>query len=119
MTGGVGAVTLGAAALTVAIASSEPLTDTLTVNTLAGADAVNATGLAATSLLLFTVDGGTEDDIVVGSAGADTLNGDAGFDILSAGNGNDTLNGGADTDYCDGGAGIDVGSLCETSVNIP
>jgi Ca2+-binding RTX toxin-like protein len=85
---------------------------------LAGADAINASGLAATSVLLFA-NAGTEDDVVVGSTGNDMVNGDAGNDILSAGNGADTLNGGTETDYCDGGAGIDAGSNCETSVNIP
>ena len=67
--------------------------DRLTVNGLAGADVVDASGLAADSALL-TLDGGDGDDVLVGGAGDDTLRGGAGDDVLLGGPGNDTLDGG-------------------------
>ena len=67
--------------------------DRLTVNALAGADVVDATGLAAGSALL-TLDGGDGDDVLLGGAGDDTLLGGAGDDVLIGGPGNDTLDGG-------------------------
>jgi Ca2+-binding RTX toxin-like protein len=104
--------------IAVAITNAEPANDALTVNTSSGDDLVGASGLANSSVLL-TVNGGTDDDVVVGSDGNDTLNGDAGNDWISAGNGADTVNCGADSDLADGGPGIDVGSNCETVFNIP
>jgi Ca2+-binding RTX toxin-like protein len=67
--------------------------DRVTVNALAGADVVDATGLAATSALL-TLDGGDGDDVLLGGAGDDTLLGGAGDDVLIGGPGNDTIDGG-------------------------
>ena len=64
-----------------------------------------------------TVSGGTGDDVLTGTAGADVLHGNAGNDLLDAQggddvlfghDGNDTLNGGAGNDYLRGGAGTDV-----------
>jgi Ca2+-binding RTX toxin-like protein len=68
--------------------------DRVTVNALAGDDVVDATGLAAGSALL-TLDGGADDDILLGGAGNDTLLGGAGDDILIGGPGTDTIDGGA------------------------
>jgi Ca2+-binding RTX toxin-like protein len=67
--------------------------DRVTVKALAGADVVDATGLAATSALL-TLDGGDGDDVLLGGAGDDTLLGGAGDDVLIGGPGNDTIDGG-------------------------
>jgi Ca2+-binding RTX toxin-like protein len=67
--------------------------DRVTVNAVAGADVVDATGLAATSALL-TLDGGDGDDVLLGGAGNDTLLGGAGDDVLIGGPGNDTIDGG-------------------------
>ena len=67
--------------------------DRLTVNALAGADVVDATGLAATAALL-TLDGGDGDDVLLGGAGNDTLLGGAGDDVLIGGPGTDTIDGG-------------------------
>jgi Ca2+-binding RTX toxin-like protein len=67
--------------------------DRVTVNALAGADVVDATGLAATSALL-SLDGGDGDDVLLGGAGNDTLLGGAGDDVLIGGPGNDTIDGG-------------------------
>ena len=113
-----GSVTVTNTSIALAITNAEPANDTLTINTSSGDDLVGASGLANSSVLL-TVNGGADDDVVVGSDGNDTLNGDAGNDWISAGNGGDTVNCGADTDLADGGPGIDVGSNCETVFNIP
>ena len=67
--------------------------DRVTVNALAGADVLDATGLAADSALL-TLDGGDGDDVLLGGAGNDTLLGGAGDDVLIGGPGVDIIDGG-------------------------
>jgi Ca2+-binding RTX toxin-like protein len=67
--------------------------DRLTVNALAGADVVDATGLSADSTLL-TLDGGDGDDVLLGGDGNDTLLAGDGDDVLIGGPGNDTIDGG-------------------------
>jgi Ca2+-binding RTX toxin-like protein len=67
--------------------------DRVTVNALAGADVLDATGLAADSALL-TLDGGDGDDVLLGGAGNDTLLGGAGDDVLIGGPGTDIIDGG-------------------------
>ena len=96
--GGNGAVSVTGLAATVNVAGAEPANDALSVNALAGDDAVEATGLAASSLAL------TED----GGAGADVLIGSAGNDVLLGGDGDDVLNGGPGLDVLDGGPGNNV-----------
>lgn len=83
------------AALTVA--GAEPGTDRVTVNTLAGNDVVDASGVAAGSALL-TLNGGTFDDLLIGGDGDDTINGGDGDDVLIGGPGFDSLDGGAGDD---------------------
>ena len=73
-------------------------TDRLAVNTLAGDDVVDGSGLAATAIPL-VADGGQGDDVLIGGAGNDTLRG---------GDGDDVLIGGAGADVLDGGAGSNV-----------
>jgi Ca2+-binding RTX toxin-like protein len=88
---GPSAQVLGLAAridVTGAIAGS----DRVTVNTLAGDDVVDASGLAANSALL-TANGGDGDDVLLGGAGNDTLLGGDGDDVLIGGPGNDVLDG--------------------------
>ena len=84
------------------ISNAAPANDTLTVNLSNGNDLLSASGLAATSVAL-TLNGGANDDILVGSDGGDTFNC------------------GDQTDYADGGPGIDSLPVanCETTVNIP
>jgi Ca2+-binding RTX toxin-like protein len=118
LSGSAGTVTLASPAATIAIVDAQPANDTLTINTSSGADLVGASGLASTSVLM-TVNGGANDDSLVGSQGNDTINGDAGNDFLNGGDGNDTLNGGADTDTIDGGAGIDTAVNGENVFNVP
>lgn len=67
--------------------------DRLTVNGLAGGDAIVAEGVTAGSMLL-TLDGGDGDDLLLGSRGDDVLLGGAGDDFLEGLGGNDTLDGG-------------------------
>jgi Ca2+-binding RTX toxin-like protein len=73
-------------------------TDRLTINALAGDDAVEGSGLAAGAIQL-TVDGGEGDDVLVGSPGNDVLHG---------GNGDDVLVGNGGVDVLDGGTGDNV-----------
>ena len=90
-------VTVSGLQAVVTIQHQEP-TDQLGVNGLAGADAIDASGLAAGAISL-ALDGG---------AGSDTLGGGAGAESLIGGDGNDTIdgNGGADTGLM--GAGDDT-----------
>ena len=67
--------------------------DRLTVNALGGADVIDASALAAGSVLL-TLDGGTQDDVLIGGSGNDTLLGGEGDDFLIGGPGNDATDGG-------------------------
>jgi hypothetical protein len=67
--------------------------DRLTVRALAGADVIDADGLAASAMLL-TEDGGTGDDVLIGGAGNDTLLGGEGDDVLIGGLGADVIDGG-------------------------
>ncbi len=67
--------------------------DRLNVNTLAGDDVVEASGVNANTISL-TANGGDGNDVLVGSPGKDTLNGGAGDDVLIGNGGNDALDGG-------------------------
>jgi RTX calcium-binding nonapeptide repeat (4 copies) len=85
-------VTVTGLAATVNITSAEAANDQLIVNALAGADAVEAGGLAAGAIKLVE-NGGDGDDVLIGSDGNDVIHGAAGDDILIGGPGNDTLDG--------------------------
>jgi Ca2+-binding RTX toxin-like protein len=65
--------------------------DHIVINGLGGDDVIVASGLSG---MLFTANGGDGDDVLIGSAGNDTLNGDAGDDVLIGGPGQDILDGG-------------------------
>jgi hypothetical protein len=102
LSGSSGSVTVATAAYTISVTNAEPANDTLTANLAGGDDVLSASGLAATSLDL-TVNSGPNDDVVVGSDGADTFSCDTG------------------TDFVDGGLAIDTlspGHGCETAINI-
>src|SRR5262249_19904153 len=62
-----------------------------------GEDLINASGLVAgkVALQLFGDEG---DDVIIGSAGGDSIRGGAGDDVLIGGSGNDTIGGGAGDD---------------------
>ena len=85
--------TLFGLATMVNIIGAEAANDRLIVSAGAGADAVEASGLAVGAIQL-TADGGEGDDILVGGDASDTLLGGAGDDVLIGGGGNDILDGG-------------------------
>jgi Ca2+-binding RTX toxin-like protein len=86
-----GLVTVSGLAATVTIANFEA-TDRLVINGLNGDDVITASGLG-TAMQLFA-NGGSGDDILIGSAGNDTLSGGPGDDILIGNGGIDVLDGG-------------------------
>jgi Ca2+-binding RTX toxin-like protein len=67
--------------------------DRLVINGLGGDDVIEASGLAAGSMLL-TADGGDGNDVLIGGDGNDVLLGGAGDDVLLGGPGIDVLDGG-------------------------
>ena len=75
------------------VTGAEPASDRVTINTLAGADVVDASGVAAGSVKL-TLNGGAADDVLIGGDGDDTILGGEGDDVLIGGPGVDTLDGG-------------------------
>jgi Ca2+-binding RTX toxin-like protein len=92
----------------VSVSGAIATNDRLTVNALAGDDVVDASGLAAGSILL-TADGGDNDDVLIGGGGDDTLLGGAGDDVLIGGPGADILDGGT-------GDNVVINSLTSDSV---
>jgi len=102
LSGSSGSVTVTSSAFTISVSNAAPVNDSLTVNLSGGDDVLSASGLASSSVVL-ALNGGANEDILVGSDGADTFNCDTGID------------------YADGGSGIDVNTAgaCETTVNIP
>lgn len=102
LAGSAGSVTITSAAFIIAITNAAPATDTLTINTAGGDDIVSASQLANSSVVL-TLNGGANNDILVGSAGNDTINGNDGDDFLAGGLGTDVGNGGTGTDTNGGG----------------
>jgi Ca2+-binding RTX toxin-like protein len=93
----------------VRIAHAEPALDQLSVKTLAGDDAVDAAGLAASSVKL-SLDGGSDDDRLLGSAGIDSILGGEDDDEADGNQGNDvaSLGTGDDSFTWDPGDGSDV-----------
>jgi Ca2+-binding RTX toxin-like protein len=77
----------------VTVAGGSAVNDRLTVNALAGDDVLDASGVAAGSVLL-TLDGGDNSDVLLGGNGDDTLLGGDGDDVLLGGAGTDTIDGG-------------------------
>jgi Ca2+-binding RTX toxin-like protein len=80
-------------AAAVNITGAEAANDRLTINALAGDDAVDAQGLAVGAIQL-TADGGAGADVLIGGEGDDILLGGDGDDVLVGGPGNDVLDGG-------------------------
>jgi Ca2+-binding RTX toxin-like protein len=102
-------VTISGLKATVHIAGQDRAKDQLTVNALGGDDVVNASALAANSILL-ALNGGDGNDLLIGSAGADLINGGRGNDTALMGAGNDTFvwNPGDGSDIVEGQAGFDT-----------
>ena len=84
-------------------------TENLVVNLNGGDDTFSATGNLS-SLIRFTVDGGTGNDTILGGNGADQLLGGDGSDLIDGQQGNDTalLGAGDDVFQWDAGDGNDV-----------
>lgn len=96
----------GADVITVGDISSVALVS-LIVDGGVGNDTIDGSGSATGSIVLQGV-GGEGDDMLIGSASADSLSGGNGADIIMGGAGNDTLNGDAGLDVIMAGAGDDV-----------
>jgi Ca2+-binding RTX toxin-like protein len=81
--------------------------DSLIVRGVGGNDVISASALPAGTVLL-TLDGGNDNDTLVGTGGVDTLLGGSGDDLVLGGGGGDTIQGNAADDTLDGGAGADL-----------
>jgi Ca2+-binding RTX toxin-like protein len=90
--------------------------ETFTIRTGGDGNAFDTINLATTSndVIIYgngggdTLTGGAFNDTLFGQGGNDALNGGAGNDVLNGGGGDDTLNGGLGADTMVGGAGNDV-----------
>ena len=91
------------------ITNSEGANDSLVVNALGGDDAVTATTLPA-GVIRLTIDGGADEDELLGSQGADVFLGGDNEDTIFGDNGNDLafMGGGDDTFRWDPGDGNDT-----------
>jgi len=109
VTGGGGRASVTGLQAAVNIANAEPANDTLTINALAGADVVDASGLAATTVKL-EINGGDGVDTLTGSAGGDLIDGNHGNDVALLGAGDDTFiwDPGDGSDTVEGQAGADT-----------
>ncbi len=109
ISGANGSATVAGLSALVHITNAEPANDTLLVNTLGGADEVDAAGLAASAIKL-TIDGGSGDDSLLGGAGIDQLLGGSDDDSVDGNQGNDAafLGSGDDSFTWDPGDGSDV-----------
>ena len=76
---------------------AEPTLDRFTVSGRDGDDVVDASGIAAGSMLL-TLNGDIGDDVLIGGDGDDVISGNEGDDVLLGGPGTDTLDGGPGDD---------------------
>jgi Ca2+-binding RTX toxin-like protein len=107
ITGSRGVIEVAGLAAAVSIITPES-NDQLIVNTLAGADTVNAAGLAA-GLIGLQINGGDDADNLIGSQGNDVINGGRGNDIAFMGSGDDVFvwNPGDGSDVVEGQDGAD------------
>ena len=86
-----GVVTVSGLGADITISNFDP-TDRIVINGLGGDDVIEASGLGTAMQLV--ADGGDGNDILVGSAGNDTLLGGNGDDVLLGNGGQDSLDGG-------------------------
>lgn len=96
--------------LLVNVSNSEGANDALVVNALGGNDAVSASTLNAGILRQLTIDGGTDNDTLLGSRGVDFLLGGDGNDFIDGQQGNDValMGAGNDVFQWDPGDGSDT-----------
>jgi Ca2+-binding RTX toxin-like protein len=102
-----GSVRVNSGARLLALDGADPANDTLELRGDAGADRVDASGLAADGIALQAA-GGEGNDTLVGSAGDDRMTGGAGDDRLDGGAGDDFLVGAIGNDLLVGNLGDDV-----------
>ncbi len=109
ITGANGGASVGGLAASTRIGNAEPGTDTLAVNGLGGDDLLSAPNLAASAITL-ALNGGFENDTLIGGAGVDRLSGESGNDVVDGNQGNDLglLGEGDDSFIWDPGDGSDV-----------
>jgi Ca2+-binding RTX toxin-like protein len=86
-------VTVSGLAAAVSIVGSEPTLDQLIINLREGDDALEAGDLQV-DVIHLEVHGGRGDDVIIGTAGSDSLFGDEGDDVLIGLGGSDVLDGG-------------------------
>jgi Ca2+-binding RTX toxin-like protein len=118
VTGNAAGVAVTGLAATVKITGAEAANDQLIVNALAGADTVNASGLPA-GLINLTLNGGANDDLLIGSQGDDVVTGGTGNDVALLGSGDDTFvwNPGDGSDTVEGQAGSDTLQFNGANIN--
>jgi Ca2+-binding RTX toxin-like protein len=102
----------------VTIDGAEAGNDLLVIHGLGGNDTIDASGLGAGHINL-QIDGGTGDDIIIGSGGNDTIIGGTGNDFLRGGAGDDTFvwNPGDGSDTLEGQTGTDTLAFNGANIN--
>jgi Ca2+-binding RTX toxin-like protein len=107
--GSVSGITVSGLAALVHVSGTDPSSDQLTVNALAGDDTIDASHLAANAIVL-ALNGGAGSDLLIGSPGNDTISGGTGNDVALMGAGDDTFvwNPGDGSDTVEGQAGFDT-----------
>ncbi len=109
LVGSNGFVRIGGLQAVVNVLGAEAANDTLTINSLAGADTIDASGAAA-GVIGLVLNGGDDADRLVGSQGNDLINGGKGNDLALMGGGDDTFvwNPGDGSDTVEGQDGNDT-----------
>ena len=109
VTGNSGNAIVGGLSATVFVLNSDGNSDSLTVNSQGGADVVNASTLQA-DVIGLTLNGGDDNDLLIGSQGDDLILGGRGNDTALMGAGDDTFvwNPGDGSDIVEGQAGNDT-----------
>ena len=114
----VGLVLISALAATNTVPGSNAERDVSAITLDAKKPKPDCNAIAVTALVTGsgTINGTNAAELVLGSAGVDTMDGKAGTDCLVGGAGNDAITGGAGTDVCIGGPGTDTFATCETQI---
>ncbi len=107
--GSTNGVTVAGLSTAVEVVGAEPTLDSLVINSLGGADTVDASALPA-GLIQLTLNGGAGNDQLIGSQGNDTIIGGPGVDALIGGPGDDVFpwNPGDGSDVIEGQGGVDT-----------
>jgi Ca2+-binding RTX toxin-like protein len=106
VTGSAGSASVTGLPAEVNLSGAEVTLDRLVINLLAGADVLEASGLAA-GTIQFTANGGDGDDVMIGGPGGSSFTGGTGDDVLIGGVGPDVFDGGAGDDILIGNGGAD------------